>query len=159
MHWQAWLNTQQKEKIKMKKTGIVLLCILCLVACNRNASKQESAEEKPRDRMSQDFTFESKADSVVSGEQIHYHKNGVIEMRGMMKDGKRDGLWKSWYENGLPWSETTFVLGKKNGKTTTWYDNGKKRYEGFYTNDKESGRWMFWKEDGSIADTKNYDLR
>lgn len=138
----------------------LLAILLCCFSCKNKSSKQESRIEKARDRMSQDFTFESKADSVVeNGEQIHYHKNGVIEMRGSMKNGKREGVWKSWYENGLPWSETAFTNGKKNGKTTTWYDNGKKRYEGSFNNDKESGRWVFWKEDGTIADTKNYDLR
>ena len=74
-----------------------------------------------------------------------------------MKDGKRDGLWKSFYDKGLPWSETTFVDGKKNGKTTTWYSNEQKRYEGFYTNDKESGVWTFWNEKGEVINKKNYD--
>ena len=30
-------------------------------------------------------------------------------MQGMMKDGKREGLWKSFYENGNQWSESFYV--------------------------------------------------
>jgi antitoxin component YwqK of YwqJK toxin-antitoxin module len=137
---------------------LVIIVMSCL-SCNSGSIEKKQPVKKEAKEIQTDFTFGNKKDSVVTGEQIHYHKNGVIEMRGMMKDNKREGLWKSWYENGLPWSETTFKEGKKNGKTTTWYDNGNKRYEGFFTNDRESGRWTFWKEDGSILDYKNYDLR
>jgi antitoxin component YwqK of YwqJK toxin-antitoxin module len=143
------------------RTNLFLMIVMLIVfSCSsKTEKKQEPAAEKAN-VIEKDFTFENKKDSVVTnGEQIIYHKNGVIEMKGIMKANKRDGLWKSWYESGLPWSETTFKDGKKNGKTTTWYDNGNKRYEGFFTDDKESGRWTFWKEDGTIMDFKNYDLR
>ncbi len=94
---------------------------------------------------------------VLNGESIERYPNGVIKIQGMMKDGKRDGLWKSFYDNGSPWSETTFSDGKKNGKTTTWYTNNNKRYEGYYTNDKESGLWTLWNEKGDVTNKKNYD--
>ncbi len=144
----------------MRNLIVLVVVTICFFSCKSDTDKKTVATEKKETVFQKDFTFEKKADSiVVNGEQILYHKNGVIEMRGMMKDNKRDGLWKSWYENGLPWSATTFKDGKKNGRTTTWYDNGNKRYEGFFTEDMESGRWTFWKEDGSIMDSKNYDLR
>lgn len=99
-------------------------------------------------------------DTVIqSGEYIKHYKNGVIEMRGMMKEGKREGLWKSWYENGSPWSETTFEKGIKNGRTSTWYENEKKRYDGFYTNDMESGKWTFWDEKGKLVKEMDYDAK
>lgn len=138
----------------------LVLVMISFLSCNNGVGNKPGSAEKSAKMIQKDFTFEKKTDSVVvNGEQIQYHKNGEIEMRGMMKDKKRDGLWKSWYENGLPWSGTTFKEGRKNGRTTTWYENGKKRYEGFFTNDKESGRWTFWKEDGTLMDFKNYDLR
>ena len=80
-------------------------------------------------------------------------------MHGMMKEGKREGLWKSFYENGLKWSETTFAAGIKNGKTSTWYENGKKRYDGFFTNDLESGKWTYWNESGEQVSTKDFDKK
>lgn len=134
--------------------------ILLCVACTSQSTKQNEKTADTVKGKSTYFTFKSAADSTVqNGEQIIYHKNGVIQIRGMMKNGRRDGVWKSWYANGLPWSETTFKDGIKNGKTTTWYDNGNKRYEGFFNNDKESGRWVFWKEDGTPLDSKNYNLK
>jgi antitoxin component YwqK of YwqJK toxin-antitoxin module len=133
-----------------------LLILTGLLSC---MEPSETAENKniQRDTIQRDFIFTESKDSVIqNGEYIKYYKNGVIEMRGMMKDGKREGLWKSWYEDGSPWSETTFKEGKKNGKTTTWYGNNNKRYEGFYANDIEAGRWTFWAENGKIQSTQNY---
>lgn len=126
----------------MRINLLLVIVIISCFSCNSGPVENPLPAKTKANVIQKDFTFENKKDSVVvNGEQIRYHKNRVIEMRGMMKDNKRDGLWKSWYENGLPWSETTFKGGKKNGRTTTWYDNGNKRYEGFFTNDSESGRW------------------
>lgn len=97
------------------------------------------------------------ADSIIqNGEYIKYYKNGVVQMRGMMKDGKRDGLWKSFYQNGNPWSQTTFKGGIKEGPTTTWYDNNNKRYDGNYKNDQESGKWTYYDEKGNISGEQTY---
>ena len=79
-------------------------------------------------------------------------------MRGFLKNNMREGVWRSWYENGLPWSETEFKGGIKNGRTSTWYENGKKRYEGFFTNDKETGSWTFWDENGVVVAEKDLVL-
>lgn len=144
------------------KTKFLLLSVLMagLLSCS-NQSVEEPVAGKTEAVPNPDSTRFTIAgnpqDSVVNnGESIQRYKNGVIRMRGIMKDGKRDGLWKSWYENGLPWSETTFSSGIKNGKTVTWYENGSKRYEGTYTNDRESGKWIYWDEQGKEVNTKDY---
>ncbi|MCW3071882.1 MAG: hypothetical protein JWO44_1772 [Bacteroidetes bacterium] len=139
---------------------LFLLCC-CMFACRENNGQATDAAAVQHDTLTADMPAkDGKKDSVISnGEYIQYYTNGVIKMRGMMKDGKRDGLWKSYYENGAPWSETTFKDGKKDGKTTTWYENEKKRYEGYYTQDLESGKWVFWDEKGNTATEKNYDKK
>lgn len=143
----------------MKNSLIPLVVCTAFLSCHNTAVKKEEPKEA-NETLQQEISFATRTDSVVSnGEQIYYHKNGKVEMIGMMKNQKRDGLWKSFYEDGTPWSETTFKDGKKEGKTTTWYENGQKRYEGFFQNNVESGRWVFWNEDGTIADSKNYDLK
>lgn len=93
-----------------------------------------------------------------NGDYIKRYKNGVIEIQGQMKDGKRDGVWKSFYQNGAPWSETVFTGGQKNGATSSFYENGQKRYAGFFTNDKESGKWSFWDEQGNLVREMDYNV-
>jgi antitoxin component YwqK of YwqJK toxin-antitoxin module len=126
-------------------------------ACSGDSSKTSSNKDVQHDTLKTGTLFEKKKDSLLqNGEYLQHYKSGVVEMLGEIKNGKREGVWKSFYETNSPWSETTFEAGKKNGKTTTWYENGKKRYEGFYTNDKESGSWTFWDEKGTVISTKKY---
>ncbi len=146
----------------MKSHFILLfLCFIELVACSNQTTKTDVmvATEKvdSSNSLKTTFTFVNKHDSTMKdGESIERYKNGVIKMRGILKNGKREGLWKSWYEDGTLWSETTFKEGIKNGATTTYYPNGKKRYEGFYKDDDESGKWIYWRENGEIQSNKNY---
>ncbi len=135
----------------------VAICFTTVFACNNNKASNGNSITIQHDTVLSLATGVIQKDSIIrNGEYIKHYKNGVIQMRGIMKDGKRDGLWKSWYENGAVWSETTFKDGIKNGPTTAWYENEKKRYEGFYTNDQESGKWIFWNEKGDQVNSKDY---
>jgi antitoxin component YwqK of YwqJK toxin-antitoxin module len=147
---------------------MVLRLFYCLIAivffsCVDNNHKSTSTKEDTgnnlatrKDTVKSGFTLSIPKDTVVNGEEVKRYVNGAIQMRGMRKDSKRIGVWKSWYEDGTPWSETTFKDGKKNGKTTTWYENGKKRYEGFFTNDEESGTWVIYDENGVLIKQQHY---
>ena len=145
--------------------GVALVSFVFFSCTNSSQQKKEDKtivenRVKKTDTTQTIFTITgAKKSTVENGENIEYYKNGKIKIQGMMKDGNREGVWKSWYEDGTPWSETTFIEGKKNGKTTTWYENGKKRYDGFYTNGIESGKWMIWDEKGKLIETKNYDKK
>jgi len=144
----------------MKRAASILAICLYLTSCD-NGTSQSLDKSVQRDTVKTNKIIEPAGkDSVIkNGEFIQYYKNGVTKMRGMMKEGKRDGLWKSFYENGSPWSETTFKDGVKEGKTTTWFENEQKRYEGFYKNDAESGKWTFWDEKGKLVTEKDYDSK
>ena len=145
----------------MKKTATLLILSFCLFACKQNNGQPAEAANTQHDTVKvAGSPGVSPKDSIISeGEYIQHYKNGVTKMRGIMKNGKREGLWKSFYENGSPWSETTFKDGKKEGRTTTWYENEKKRYDGFYTNDMESGKWTFWNEKGEVVQHMDYDKK
>ena len=146
----------------MKLPILFLMISLGLFSCGtRNSSKSEASESKTEkiDTIGSSFRLTDEKDTVQNGEEIKNYKSGAKRIRGMMKDGKREGVWMSWYEDGTQWSETTFKEGQKTGATTTWYENGKKRYEGFYTNDQESGKWMYWDENGKFIQSKDYGVK
>ncbi len=67
-----------------------------------------------------------------------------------MKDGKKNGKWTAWYENGQMASEGSYQEDKKNGKWTAWYKNGQMASEGSYQEDKKIGKWTEWYENGQI---------
>ena len=131
----------------------LIFSVLFVFSCG-NAQKVEVAT-------SNDSSKALIADSVKisnNGDYIKRYKNGVIEIQGQMKDGKREGVWKSFYQNGAPWSETTFSAGMREGATSSFYENGKKRYAGFFKNDRESGKWSFWDEQGNLARKMDYNV-
>jgi len=97
-----------------------------------------------------------KGDSILV-KHIEYHPNRSIYIEGDYKNGKREGEWKSWYENGNLWSIGTFKAGVQVGKTMTYYENGNLRYTGNYDgNEKRVGAWKFYDEDGNLLDTIEY---
>ena len=67
------------------------------------------------------------------------------------KDGKKDGLWIYWYENGQKASRKTYINNKKDGKWTQWYENGQMKSEGTYKDGKEISS-KEWNEDGSVKE-------
>jgi antitoxin component YwqK of YwqJK toxin-antitoxin module len=137
--------------------NIMLITGLLVALCSCNAPSGSGAVQQHDTVVADKKKVEVSKDSVIqNGEYVLHYESGVIKIRGMMQNGKREGLWKSWYSNGSPWSETTFHEGIKNGPTTTWYENEKKRYEGFYTNDVESGVWKFWDEKGKLVSSQDY---
>lgn len=132
---------------------------MLLFACGNTQQENSNGIQNDTVRSEQLLSHVPKDSMIQNGEYIKYYKNGVVQMRGMMKEGQRDGVWKSFYENGAPWSETTFKDGKKDGKTTTWYSNEQKRYEGQYTDDKESGSWTYYDESGNVNHQENFDRK
>ena len=51
-----------------------------------------------------------KGDSILL-KSVEYHENNTVYIEGSYKNGKRNGEWKSWYENGNLWSVGTFNEG------------------------------------------------
>jgi len=91
------------------------------------------------------------------GEVITYFPNGKIDTEGWNdKDTLRDGVWYSYYETGVKWSEQSYNHGLKDGRSVVYFPNGKIHYEGEYKDDKKFGHWIFYNEAGEIENEKNY---
>ncbi len=67
------------------------------------------------------------------------------------KDGKEDGLYTSWYDNGQKKWETTYKDGQMDGLATVWYYNGQRKEEDTYK-DGELISFKCWDEDGNERD-------
>jgi antitoxin component YwqK of YwqJK toxin-antitoxin module len=104
-----------------------------------------------------------------------WSKNVKIDSSGTNDNGKRDGLYTQWYENGQKkwegtykdgkiveeWTfyydyyengqkkwEGTYKDGKLNGLSTEWHENGQKKKEGTYKDGKKDVLWTFWNKNG-----------
>jgi len=150
----------------MKRLLLIVLPLLLIVGCSQKPINLTSLEEdegvyyKNNEGYSGPIFFNSSfiGNIIFAGS---YEKGD-----GYLKDGKRDSLWTTWYENGLDTlyraqetpdggiEESEFVVGKRsesiyrdgelNGLYTFWYENGKKKLETKYQDGIEEGISTFW---------------
>ena len=59
---------------------------------------------------------------------VEFYENGQIQNFGSLnKDGKKDGLWTDWYEDGQKKMEGTYKDGRLVGKRTDYNRDGSVR--------------------------------
>ena len=116
-----------------------------------------------------------------NGLHTRYYDNGQQLSEEHYQDGKLDGKWTFWYENGQIKLEANFkpyeVLAEdcraersnpsvfpardsKDGKWTEWYEDGQKKLEGNYEDGGLPGirhairecKWTQWDENGQIIE-------
>ena len=111
------------------------------------------------------------------GLHTRYFDNGQQISEEHYQDGKIDGKWTFWYENGQIQLKGNFkpyeVLAEdcraerssryvfpardsKHGKWTEWYENGQKKLEQHYKCGRFIGTWIYWYENGQKKSVSNY---
>ena len=69
-------------------------------------------------------------------------------MQGTYKNGKSEGPWVSYYDNGQLEKKGTYSGGMKYGPWVSYYGNGQLEEKGAFKNDKREGPWYFYDKDG-----------
>ena len=123
--------------------------------------------------------------ALKDGYQIFKYPNGAVSSEGLIKDGKPEGFWKSYYVTGIKKSEgrrTNFQLDSiwlfydqagdtlekisyKAGKKNGWYIKYKKEAQkGLYivsrelfAGDKKEGTAYFYYPEGTVQQTIGYN--
>ena len=71
-------------------------------------------------------------------------------------DGKEEGVWTTFDNQGQKTEETTFKEGKEDGLYSLWYENGLKKAEGPNKGKCRVGIWTWWYESGEKWKEGNY---
>lgn len=90
-----------------------------------------------------------------SGYSIRYYKNNVILEKVGFYNGKKQGIAKTWFSNGV--LKTAFHY-KKNmlvGSYKAWWSNGVLQSEVTYVNGKLQGVEQKWFSSGTLAKKRN----
>ena len=130
----------------MKRLLLFVLPLLLIVGCS---TSQKEYDINHIVKLNGVYVKEI-SDEIVNGEVFQVVDDMKVPI-GKMKNGKKDGLWTSWYEIGQKESEETFKDGKRDGLWTRWYKNGQKYSEGTYKDGKEDGLQTEWNENGKIV--------
>ena len=87
-------------------------------------------------------------DGKRHGLYLTWYANQQNEEKGFYKNGFREGLWTRWYKNGQKSKEGAYKDGYRDGLWTFWKGNGQKSKEGVYKDGYGNSWWTFWDEDG-----------
>ena len=80
-----------------------------------------------------------------------YHENGRLEQEGNYKNGLAEGVWKWYHENGQLAGEANNINGLAEGVVKEYHVNGQLSFEGNYKNDHDllESEAKCWNEDGT----------
>ena len=95
---------------------------------------------------------DGKPDGLVKS----WHSNGQLKFEFNFKVGKPDGLGKLWYDNGQLDAEFNYKDGKLDGLGKQWHSNGQLELEVNYKDGKEDGLGKRWIENGQLRSEQNY---
>ena len=93
---------------------------------------------------------------VEHGESLIWYDDGQVKMQGEYIDGVRDGLWRSWWSDGIMRGEGRLYRNKRIGTWTMWHENGQKRIETSYDKGLTHGRSTTWDAEGNVVETGEY---
>ena len=95
---------------------------------------------------------------LVKREGLYYKKSNDVsftgkttgQIQGSFKDGKEDGPWVGYHDNGRVREKGTYKDGKPEGPWVYYHDNGQLWSKGTYKDGKMDGPWVNYKSDGTV---------
>ena len=93
------------------------------------------------------------SDEVVNGE-VFKQIGGMEAPLGKMKNGKKEGKWMLWNDNGTKKEEQYFKNGRKDGHWKIYRKDGSKFEDQYYLNGKKTGKWLTYDKDGLLGQSK-----
>ena len=76
----------------MNKT-LIILSLIFLVSCSNEVPIDKLVERNG-------ITYEVNSNTPFTGSSVSYFENGELQYRRNFKDGKHEGLWESFDEEG-----------------------------------------------------------
>lgn len=129
-----------------------MLAALLVAGCNKQISCPPGAKLKGQMPPDGDEVWcEQIVDGkpVKNGRFIVFNSEGGGKMiEGNYRDGKQDGEWITYYQNGQRSAVDHFRNGVQDGLHQSWYANGQMAAKGYYKDGKREGVWRRWDPDG-----------
>ena len=131
---------------------IIISLLILLVGCSTSQKEYDINNINYR----YDGYIKKFSDEKVNGKVFQMIDDIQVPL-GKMKNGKKDGLWTGWDDNGQKRSKGTYKDGKMDGLWTLWYDNGQKMYNGTFKNG-ELLSYIAYLENGTIGGTDKMNV-
>jgi len=89
------------------------------------------------------FTGKVTRPSLVS----RTYRNNV---QGSYQNGKADGAWVRYWDNGGYMYKRNYKNGKREGASVTYFENGQLNHKGNWKNGKQEGASVLYNKDGTV---------
>jgi antitoxin component YwqK of YwqJK toxin-antitoxin module len=117
----------------------LMLALLSSTGCNGQVLQNKN--EAPK----------SNSNIVVTSPSVLLDSTTDSTKTNQYRNGKKDGLWKTFYSNGQLKAEGNYKIGLKEGLHKEWSKNGILLSEAFYANGKGNGLTKWFHEKGHLA--------
>ena len=91
-----------------------------------------------------------KGTDVREGVSLSYHRNGKLAIEVPYRNGKIDGVFRSYDENGTLHETIGYLEGEEEGYSTIYYANGKRKSRETYRHGILNGMSENWDEKGKL---------
>ena len=106
-------------------------------------------------------TFGETMDDLVKRDGLYYKEFTDVPFtgkttgatQGTIRNGKREGIWVEYHDNGQLRSKGTLKDGKWDGPWVQYHDNGQLRSKGTYKGGEKEDDWVYYSSDGSVVET------
>lgn len=100
--------------------------------------------------------------TVVNGKEqgmwTFWWENGKVQQTGFFKDGRLDSTWEYYNEEGMLYRRGSFRKGMQDGEWTDFHPNLEVASTGQYSNDRQHGPWTFYYDNGQVSQQGFYYL-
>jgi antitoxin component YwqK of YwqJK toxin-antitoxin module len=84
------------------------------------------------------------------GPWVIYWDNGQLWKKGNYRNGKEEGPWVIYWDNGQLLGKNNYRNGKEEGPHVSYWDNGQLGYKGNHKNGLKEGPWVAYNKDGTV---------
>ena len=138
----------------------VILPILVYIVLNRDPNPNtERINFHYVDIIGEDVYFN---DSLYTGEVFYHLPNGNMDFAGHVINGKVEGEWIHFHDNGEIRNTVSYVNGQAQGKDLSYFSDGVLKEEKHYQNGKLNGVYKLWldkdqlEKSGTFKDHKKH---
>jgi len=136
----------------MKRFIFPILTIFSVTFLSAQEVKKEYYDEEEKQIKAEYTLVNGKKNGVEKG----YFENGVLAAEKLYKDGRLDGLCKYNYDSGNPRYEKIYKGGLQNGIMKEFYFNGTLMMEKMYKGGSPNGVCKYYSEDGKLRTQENF---
>ena len=97
-----------------------------------------------------DVPFTGEVTGWIFIDEMRLQVRQTSKMQGRIKDGKKDGPWVSYYENGQLSVKGTYKVGQLYGPYTLYHYAGQLEGKGTYKDGKRDGSWTHYHDNGTV---------